>query len=102
MSAGAKLEARQQQARFNGLVKLNLSTTATFGTEETSYCREFNSKSQCMDFLSAGTKKGGRCREMAVSGSSTVLLLFVIAGWHMGVFRRDIDSEKKLSTFPAI
>ena len=29
-------------------------------------------KSQCMDFLSAGTQKSGRCREVAFSGGSTV------------------------------
>ena len=36
---------------------MNLSTTATMGTEERDRCKEVLSKSQCMDFLSAGTKK---------------------------------------------
>ena len=29
-------------------------------------------KSQCMDFLFAGTEKSGHCREVAISGGSTV------------------------------
>ena len=29
-------------------------------------CREFLNKGQCADFLSAGTKKGGRCREVTI------------------------------------
>ena len=29
-------------------------------------CREFLNKGQCMDFLSAGRKKGGRFREVAI------------------------------------
>lgn len=39
-------------------------------------CREFLNKDQCMDFLSAVTKKGGHCREVAVSGGSTVFHFF--------------------------
>ena len=40
------------------------------------HCREVLNKSQSMDFLSAGTKKSGRCRcrEVAVIGGSTVHL----------------------------
>ena len=30
------------------------------------WCKDF----QCMNFLSAGTKKSGRCRKVAVSGGS--------------------------------
>ena len=33
---------------------------------------EVLNKGQCMDFLSARTKKTGRCREVTVSGGSTV------------------------------
>ena len=36
---------------------MNLSTTATIGTEESDRCKEVLNKSQCMDFLSARTKK---------------------------------------------
>ena len=32
-----------------------------------------------MDYLSAGTKKCGRCKEAAVGGGSTVILPLVIA-----------------------
>ena len=39
---------------------------STLGTEEGDHCREVLNKSQCMDFLSAGTKKSGCCREVAV------------------------------------
>ena len=38
-------------------MQLNLSTVATLGTEESACCREALNKSQCMDLLSAGTKK---------------------------------------------
>ena len=38
-------------------MQLNLSTMATLGTEESGGCREALNKSQCMDLLSAGTKK---------------------------------------------
>ena len=34
-----------------------LSTMSTLGTEESGHCREVLNKSQCMDFLSARTKK---------------------------------------------
>ena len=55
---------------------MNLSsTTATLETEfeENGHCREVLNKSQCIDFLSAWTRKSGSCREVAVSGVSTVL-----------------------------
>ena len=38
-------------------LQLNLSTTATFGTEESGHCRQVLSKSQCMDFFVLGTKE---------------------------------------------
>ena len=38
------------------VVQLNLSTTATLGTEECGHFKEVLNKSQYMDFLSAGTK----------------------------------------------
>ena len=54
---------------------MNLFTTATLGTEESGHCREVAAveslKQGWMYGLSA--KKNGRCREVAVSGSSTVL-----------------------------
>jgi len=40
-----------------GKIQLNLSTTATLGTEGSGHCRDVLNKSQCMDFLSARTKK---------------------------------------------
>ena len=43
--------------------------------EERGRCREVLNKSQCMDFLFAGTKKRGRCREVDVSGGSTIRIL---------------------------
>ena len=51
---------------------LNLCSTATLGTEESGRCREVLNKSQCMDLLSAGTKKSGRHRKVAVGGGSTI------------------------------
>ena len=39
-----------------------LSTTATLESEESGRCKEVLNKSQCMEFLSAGTKKSGRCK----------------------------------------
>ena len=41
---------------------ITLSTTATLETEESGHCssREVLNKSQCMEFLSAGTKNSGR------------------------------------------
>ena len=54
-------------------LQLNLSTTATFGTEESGHCRQVLSKSQCMDFFVRGDgKNSGCCREVAVSGGTTV------------------------------
>ena len=53
-------------------IQLNLSTTATLETEESGHCREVLNKRQFMDFLCASTKKSGRCREVGVSGGSTV------------------------------
>ena len=44
-------------------MQFNLYTTATLGIEESGRCK---------NFLSAGTKKSGRCREAAVTGGSTV------------------------------
>ena len=41
-------------------LQLNLSTTVTLGTEESSRCREVLNRIQSMDFLSARMKKGGR------------------------------------------
>ena len=38
-------------------IQLKLSTMATLETEESGRCREVLNKSQCVDFLSAGTKK---------------------------------------------
>ena len=38
-------------------IQLKLSTMATLETEESGHCREVLNKSQCMDFLSAATKK---------------------------------------------
>ena len=54
-----------------------LSTTATSGTEESGRCRELLNKSQCMDFLFAGMKNCGRCREVAVSKGSVVFALIL-------------------------
>ena len=54
-------------------IKSNLSTTDTVGTEESGRCRGVLNKSQCMNFLSAGTKKRNLCREVADSGGSAVL-----------------------------
>ena len=45
---------------------------STLRTEESGHCREVLNKSQCLDFLSTGTKKSGSCREVAVSGSLTI------------------------------
>ena len=56
------------------VVQLNLSTTATLGTEESGRCREVLNKSQCMDFLSAWTKNCGRCREVDARGGFDLIL----------------------------
>ena len=62
------------ETRFFSEYKSNLSTTATLGTEESGRCREILNKSQCMDFLSAGTQEVAVVlREVAVSGGSTVV-----------------------------
>ena len=54
-------------------IQLNLSTTATLGTEASGHCREVLNKRQCMDFFcQKGPKESGRCREVADSGGSTV------------------------------
>ena len=42
---------------LTNLIQLNLSTMSTLGTEESGQYREVLNKSQCMDFLSARTKK---------------------------------------------
>ena len=55
-------------------MQLNLSTTATLGTEKNDRRREVavveKFKQESLYWLSA--TRSGRCREMAVSGSSTV------------------------------
>ena len=38
------------------VAQLNVSTTATLGTEESGGCREVLNKSQCMDFCLLGRK----------------------------------------------
>ena len=50
-----------RQQKFIWSLKEELS--ATLETEESGRCssREVLNKSQCMEFLSAGTKKSGRC-----------------------------------------
>ena len=57
-------------------LQLDLSTTPTLGTEErqeSGRCEEGLNKGQCKDsVLSAGMKKSGRCREVAVSRGLTV------------------------------
>ena len=58
-------------------VQFNLPTTATLGTEERGHCKEVavveRLKKEWMYGLSAKKKKkNGRCRQVAVSGSSTV------------------------------
>ena len=49
--------ARQCAYEDKKNIQLNLSTTATMGTEGSDRCKEVLSKSQCMDFLSSGKKK---------------------------------------------
>ena len=70
--------ARQCAFEDKRNIQLNLSTTATMGTEESDRCKEVLSNSQCMDFLSAGTKKSGCYREVAVSRGSTVPNMVVL------------------------
>ena len=50
----------------------SLSTMATLGTEESGRCRVVLNKSQCVDFLFAGMKKSGRCREVAAGGGGVL------------------------------
>ena len=64
--------ARQCAYEDKRNIQLNLSTTATMGTEESDRCKEVLNKSQCMDFLSAGTKN-----KVAVSGGSAVFNIFL-------------------------
>ena len=52
----------------------NLHTTATLGTEESGRRKEVFTRIIVWIFLSAGTKKSGRCGEVAVSGGWTVLV----------------------------
>ena len=57
-------------------IQLNLSTTATLWIEESGHCKEVavvgvENMSECMDWP---LKIGGRCGEVAFSGSSKVLL----------------------------
>ena len=60
------------QVTYPPCVQLNLSTTATFGTEERAVVeKQFKEVSQCMD---CPLKKSGPCAEVAVSGGSTALL----------------------------
>ena len=46
-----------RQCAYEDNIQLNLSTTATMGTDERGRCKEVLNKSQCMDFFSAGTTK---------------------------------------------
>ena len=57
------------------VVQLNLSTTATLGTEESGCCREVLNNSQRLDFLSARTKNCGLCREVDASGGFDLILV---------------------------
>ena len=83
------------------IIQLNLSTTATLGTEESGHCREVLNKSQCMDSLRTAdvfpvveattgnvsavcrlmyglsAKKVAVSGEVAVSGGSTVKLCHI-------------------------
>ena len=52
----------------------NLHTTATSGTEESGRRKEVFTRIIVWIFWSAGTKKSGRCGEVAVSGGWTVLV----------------------------
>ena len=51
-----------------------------------------------MDFLSAGTKKSGRCREVAVSGGSTVKSKYPEEYWTVD----KVGSEKLLARKPLL
>ena len=59
-------------------LRLNLSTTATLGIDESDRCREVavvvSSKQELMYVLLLSSKKSGRCEEVAVSGGVTVRL----------------------------
>ena len=64
---------------FSKCLRLNLSTTATLGIDESGHCREVavvvskvSYKQESMYVLSS--KKSGRCGEVAVSRGVTVLL----------------------------
>ena len=57
---------------FSSFNAMPQTTTATLGTEKSGRCREVLNKSQCMDFLSAGTKN-----KVAVSGGSAVFNIFL-------------------------
>ena len=61
-----------RQCAYEDNIQLNLSTTATMGTEERGRCKGVLSKSQCMDFFVRRDEKSGRSREVAVSRGSTV------------------------------
>ena len=52
---------------YFSLQYLNLSTTVTLGTAESGHCREVETRVKKM-------KKNGHCGEVAISGSSNVLL----------------------------
>ena len=60
-------------------LQLNLSSTATLGTEESGHCREVLNESQFMDFFVHRDKKmSGRCTELVVSGGWTLFILCFI------------------------
>ena len=48
------------------LATVELSTTATLGTEETGLCREVLNKSQWMDCFVRWDEKNGRCRRVSM------------------------------------
>ena len=50
------------------VIQLNLSTMATLGTEKSDHCREVQTGVNVWTV----SQKSGRCREVAVSGSSMV------------------------------
>ena len=56
-------------------LQLNLSTTATFGTEESDLCREVAFEERTMDYggMDCRPKKNGCCGEVSISEGSTVL-----------------------------
>ena len=67
--SGFELYFRWVPLRFVLNVKLNLSTTATLGEEERGILERLKQES----VYGLRIKQSGRCREVAVSGGSTVL-----------------------------